>query len=221
MKKLFTCRKIKSRRKSLVKERKKRKTGPKKKVRESFCEAISIGRAPRWRPDLDKEVASNYNFESCLSIRFLAPQHLLQFFHFCRGFYLCLFATLPIIVPPSSTLQWAIEIKKCLPWVTYPGKSLSFVIDARINGVYSYRLTGVIVIPRWIGCCEKARKFLVHESFVATKCRVCSQFNEITKEERGTKIIQHLSSTYNSALSLLHHTPNGNVFIKKWLWNIL
>ena len=112
MNKLFTCRKIKSRRKSLVKERKKRKTGPKKKVRESFCEAISIGRAPRWRPDLDKEVASNYNFESCLSIRFLAPQHLLQFFHFCRGFYLCLFATLPIIVPPSSTLQWAIEIKK-------------------------------------------------------------------------------------------------------------
>ena len=105
MNKLFTCRKIKSRRKSLVKERKKRKTGPKKKVRESFCEAISIGRAPRWRPDLDKEVASNYNFESCLSIRFLAPQHLLQFFHFCRGFYLCLFATLPIIVPPSSTLQ--------------------------------------------------------------------------------------------------------------------
>ena len=35
-----------------------------------------------------------------------------SFFHFCRGFYLCHFATLPIIVPPSSTLQWAIEIKK-------------------------------------------------------------------------------------------------------------
>ena len=60
----------------------------------------------------DIEVASNYNFESCLSIRCLAPQHISQFFHFCRGFCLCLFATLPITVPPSSTLQWAIEIKK-------------------------------------------------------------------------------------------------------------
>ena len=99
-------------------------------------------------------------------------------------------------MPPSSTLQWAIEIKKCLSWVTYPWKSLSFVIDARIDGVYSYRLTGVIMIPRWIGCCEKAREFLIHESSVTTKCRVCSQFYEITKEERGTKIIQHLNSTY-------------------------
>ena len=105
MKKLFTCRKIKSRRKSLIKERKKGKQVQRRKKENSFCEGTSIGRGPRWRPDLDKEVASNYNFESCLSIRFLAPQHLLQFFHFCRGFYLCLFATLPIIVPPSSTLQ--------------------------------------------------------------------------------------------------------------------
>ena len=32
--------------------------------------------------------------------------------------------------------------------------------------------------------------------FCYTKCRVCSQCNEITKEERGTKIIQHLNSTY-------------------------
>ena len=53
----------------------------------------------------DIEVASNYNFESCLSIRCHAPQHISQFFHFCRGFCLCLFATLPITVPPSSTLQ--------------------------------------------------------------------------------------------------------------------
>ena len=53
--------------------------------------------------------------------------------------------------------------------------------------------------------------------FCYTKCRVCSQCNEITKEERGTKIIQHLNSTYNSALSLLHHTPDGNIFIKKMI----
>ena len=31
---------------------------------------------------------SNHNFESCMSIRCFAPQHILQFFHFCRGFFL-------------------------------------------------------------------------------------------------------------------------------------
>ena len=33
-------------------------------------------------------LASNRNFESCLSIRCFAPEHNLQFFHFCRGFFL-------------------------------------------------------------------------------------------------------------------------------------
>ena len=32
-------------------------------------------------------LASNRNFESCMSIRCFAPQHILQFFHFCRGFF--------------------------------------------------------------------------------------------------------------------------------------
>ena len=32
-------------------------------------------------------LASNRNFESCMSIRCFAPQHILQFFHFCRGVF--------------------------------------------------------------------------------------------------------------------------------------
>ena len=32
-------------------------------------------------------LASNCNFESCMSIRCFAPQHILQFFHFCRGVF--------------------------------------------------------------------------------------------------------------------------------------
>ena len=80
-----------------------------------------------------KTLASDRNFESCMSIRCLAPQHILQFFHFCRGCFLAL-ATLLIIVSSSLTLHLAIEIKKkktCLQWVSSPGKSLSIVSDAR------------------------------------------------------------------------------------------
>ena len=58
-----------------------------------------------------KTLASDRNFESCMSIRCLAPQHILQFFHFCRGCFLAL-ATLLIIVSSSLTLHLAIEIKK-------------------------------------------------------------------------------------------------------------
>ena len=49
-------------------------------------------------------------------------------------------ATLLVIVTSSSTLHWAIELKKkCLKWVTFPGKSWSVVIDAR----RSYRPIGL------------------------------------------------------------------------------
>ena len=37
-----------------------------------------------------KTLASDRNFESCMSIRCLPPQHILQFFHFCRGCFLCI-----------------------------------------------------------------------------------------------------------------------------------
>ena len=69
-----------------------------------------------------KTLASDRNFESCMSIRCLAPQHILQFFHFCRGCFLAL-ATLLIIVSSSLTLHLAIEIKKkrvCIGFL-FPG----------------------------------------------------------------------------------------------------
>ena len=34
-------------------------------------------------------LASNCNFESCMSIQCFAPRHILQFFHFCCGVFLC------------------------------------------------------------------------------------------------------------------------------------
>ena len=34
-------------------------------------------------------ISSNRNFESCMTIRCLAPQHIFRFFHFCRWFFLC------------------------------------------------------------------------------------------------------------------------------------
>ena len=34
-------------------------------------------------------IVSNRNFESCMSIRCLAPQHIFRFFHFCYRFFLC------------------------------------------------------------------------------------------------------------------------------------
>ena len=76
-------------------------------------------------------IASNRNSESRRSIRCLAPQHIFRFFHFCHGFPLPL-TTWLIFVSSSSTLHWAIEFKKkkCLQWVTFPGKSWSIVIDA-------------------------------------------------------------------------------------------
>ena len=35
-------------------------------------------------------IALNFNFESYMTIRCLAPQHVLRFFHFWRGFFLSL-----------------------------------------------------------------------------------------------------------------------------------
>ena len=77
-------------------------------------------------------IASNRNFESCMSNRCLAPQHILRFFPFLSQIFPLPLATLIIIVSSSSTLHWAIQIKKtCLQWVTFPGKSSSIVTDAK------------------------------------------------------------------------------------------
>ena len=58
------------------------------------------------------KIASNRNFESCLSIRCLAPKHILRFFPFLSRVLRLPLATLLIIVSSSSTLLWAIEVKK-------------------------------------------------------------------------------------------------------------
>ena len=78
------------------------------------------------------KIASNCKFESCLSIRCLASQHIFRFCHLCRSIFLCLKLFCPFFVSSSSTLHWAMEIKTtCLQWVTFPGKSWSIVIDDR------------------------------------------------------------------------------------------
>ena len=82
-------------------------------------------------------IASNSNFESCPSI--LSVDSLsctsahFAFFPFLPQVLPLPSATLLIIFSSSSTFHWAIEIKKkkCLQWVTFPGKSWSIVIDAR------------------------------------------------------------------------------------------
>ena len=58
------------------------------------------------------KVASNCNFESCLSICCLAPLHILSFFAFLLRVLPLPFLTLLIIVSSSPMLHWAIEIKK-------------------------------------------------------------------------------------------------------------
>ena len=107
--------------------------------------------APRWRPDFEQRsrchvivtmlktrfyflyastsldtktltIASNRNFESCLSICCLAPQHIFRFFHLCRGFSPLSLATLLIVKSSSSTLYRAIEIKKRVcEWLLFAG----------------------------------------------------------------------------------------------------
>ena len=68
-------------------------------------------------------IASNRNFESCLSICCLAPQHIFRFFHLCRGFSPLSLATLLIVKSSSSTLYRAIEIKKkrVCEWLLFAG----------------------------------------------------------------------------------------------------
>ena len=79
------------------------------------------------------KIASNRNFESCMSIRCLAPQLILRFFHFSRGFFSLPLAALLIIVSSSSTLHRVRSRykKTCLQWVTFPGQTWFIVIDAR------------------------------------------------------------------------------------------
>ena len=81
-----------------------------------------------------KTLASNRNFESCMSIRCLAPQYILQFFHFCRGCFLCIgnFAHHCVVLLNAPLSNRDKKKKTCLQWVSLPGKSWSKVSDARV-----------------------------------------------------------------------------------------
>ena len=51
-------------------------------------------------------IASNCNFESCLSIRRLASQYIFRFFHLCHGFFLCLWQVfLLLCCPPRHSTE--------------------------------------------------------------------------------------------------------------------
>ena len=45
-------------------------------------------------------MASNHNFESCVLIHCLVPQHILWFFHLCHGFCLCLWQLCSLLCHP-------------------------------------------------------------------------------------------------------------------------
>ena len=164
MEKLYARRKIKSRRKSLVKKKGKKKENRSKEERKRTI-LVKTRKIPLWKRLVlaelhagaqisDKEVASNYNLKAVC--RFVVSTFsLLSTF--------CGFPFLPRVLPLpfrnfahycaallNAPMSDRDKKKKCLPWVTFPGKSLSFVIDARINGIYAYRLTGVIMIPHWM-----------------------------------------------------------------------
>ena len=136
----------------------------------------------------DKEVASNYNLKAvCRFVVLLLstfcgfpflprvlPLPFRNFAHYCTA----------LLNAPMSDR----DKKECFPWVTFPGKSLSFVIDARINEIYAYRLTGVIMIPHWIGCCEKAREFLIHESSVTRNAESVPNVMKLRKKREEPKL---------------------------------
>ena len=67
-------------------------------------------------------ITSNRNFESSISIRCLAPQHLFRFFHLCRGFFLCLWQLCSLFCPPPqlSTERWGKKKKSVCNGLLFP-----------------------------------------------------------------------------------------------------
>ena len=75
-------------------------------------------------------IASNRNFESCLSIRCLAPQHIFRFFQFGAGisfasgnFKFALYCVVLLNAPLSDRDQKKKKKNVSAIHVTFPGKS--------------------------------------------------------------------------------------------------
>ena len=102
--KTFTHRKIKSGRKSIFRTR-----------RSSSNQNLPYIMLKTRSPFIyaSTSLDTNRNFERCLSIRCLAPQHIFLFFHFS------LWRLCPLLRrPPQSSTE-----RSSLQWVSFPGKS--------------------------------------------------------------------------------------------------
>ena len=176
---IFAHGKIKSVRKSLEKKRKqkKRKQAQRNKNTKNFSvKATGLAElyagAVKQRfakhdvkasTSLDTKtliIVSNRNFESFMSIRCLAPQHIFRFFHFCYRFFLCpwqlcsLLCRLPPRFAERSRLKNKQTNKKtCLQWVTFSGKSWSIVIDAKRSRCPSWFAVSGGVVISWRASC--------------------------------------------------------------------
>ena len=117
--KTFTHRKIKSGRKSLVKKKRKRNSSRLASIfrtrRSSSNQNLPYIILKTRSPFIyaSTSLDTNRNFERCLSIRCLAPQHIFLFFHFS------LWRLCPLLRRPT---QSSTE-RSSLQWVSFPGKS--------------------------------------------------------------------------------------------------
>ena len=77
-------------------------------------------------------ITSNCDFESCMAIRCLASQHIFRFYHFFRGFFLCLWHFCSLLCrPPQRSLSDRDKTINVSAIVTFPRKSWSIVIGAK------------------------------------------------------------------------------------------
>ena len=136
----------------------------------------------------DKEVASNYNLKAvCRFVVLLLstfcgfpfllrvlPLPFRNFAHYCAA----------LLNAPMSGRD---KKKSVFHGLLFP-RNLYPSLLPRINEIYAYRLTGVIMIPHWIGCCEKAREFLIHESSVTRNAESVPNVMKLRKKREEPKL---------------------------------
>ena len=122
--KIFARGKIKSGRKSLIK-RKEKESRPKEEVpvEPKFAKhavenavSFSLFKCQPWCKNMNNRF-EYCNFESCMSIRCLAPQYLFWFFHPCCVFFLCLWQLCSILCRPpqrsTKRSRWKKKTRVC------------------------------------------------------------------------------------------------------------